>query len=77
VYEQPKSALVAALKSLLAQPAFQFENRNALEQAVASFSSGNAGFSDCLIAAKLAALGCDFSATFDKKMRALPGIKVL
>lgn len=77
VYEQPKSALVAALKKLLAQPAFAFENRPALEQAIASFSSTNAGFSDCLIAAKLTALGCDFSATFDKKMRALPGIKVL
>jgi predicted nucleic-acid-binding protein len=77
VYEQPKSAQVAALKSLLAQPAFQFENRHALADAIANFSNSNAGFSDCLIAAKLTALGCDFSATFDKKMRTLPGIKVL
>lgn len=76
VYRQPKSALVGAIQSLLAQPAFAFENRVAVEQAVATFSDSNAGFSDCLIAAKLMVLGCNFTATFDKKMHALPGVKV-
>lgn len=77
VYAQPKSALVLAIKGLLAQPAFAFENRLAMEQASTNFVSTSAGFSDCLIAAKLSALGCDFTATFDKKMRTLPGVTVL
>lgn len=77
VYEQSKPALIAAVGSLLAQPAFAFEDRGAVEQAALSFRGSNAGFSDCLIAAKHAALGCTFSATFDRKMRALPGVKLL
>lgn len=76
-YKQPKPALIAALKSLLGEPAFAFENRDALQQALASFGGGNIGFSDGLIAAKLAALGCEFAATFDKKMRAVAGVKLL
>lgn len=77
VYEQPKSALLAAVSGLLAQAAFAFEHRGVIERAVADFRGSSAGFSDCLIAAKHAALGCAFSATFDKKMRALPGMKLL
>ena len=77
VYEQPKPALIVAIKGLLAQPAFAFEDRGALEQAVSDFAGSGAGFSDCLIAARQLALGCEFSATFDKKMRALPGIRLI
>lgn len=77
VYDQPKPALMAVVEGLLGQPAFAFEDRGAVEQALASFGESSAGFPDCLIAAKHAALGCAFSATFDRKMRALPGAKLL
>lgn len=77
VYAQPKSALIAAISGLLAQAAFAFEHRDAVERAVAAFRGSNAGFSDCLIAAKHESLGCAFSATFDKKMRGLSGVKLL
>lgn len=77
VYEQPKSTLISAVNSLLAQAAFAFEHRSAVERAVTDFRGSNAGFSDCLIAAKHAALGCALSATFDRKMRALAGVKLL
>ncbi len=39
-------------------------------------AAGSCGFADCLIVAKQARLGCDFSATFDRGMRKLPGVKV-
>ena len=77
VYKQPKPALIAAIEGLLGQLAFTFEDRAALAQALANFGGSGAGFSDCLIAARQQALGCEFSATFDRKMRALPGAKLL
>ena len=77
VYRQPKAALVRALRALLAQPAYGFEDRAAVEQALDAYASGRAGFSDCLIVAKNAAAGCAFTATFDRALRAVPGAEVL
>lgn len=77
VYAQPKPAQVAAIRGLLSQPAFAFEQRSVVEQALATFEQGNAGFADCLIAARISAAGCKFTATFDRRMRRLPGVKVI
>lgn len=77
VYRQPKAALVRALRALLEQPAYAFEDRAAVEQALDAFAAGRAGFSDCLIIAKNAAAGCTFTATFDRAMRGVPGAQVL
>jgi len=76
-YQQPKAALVKALQALLGQPAYAFESRAAVEQALQAYTSSRAGFSDCLIVAKNTALGCTFTATFDRALRALPAAKLI
>jgi predicted nucleic-acid-binding protein len=76
-FEQDKPAQSRAVRSLLDETAFAFEDRQAVEAAVALFDAGSCGFFDCLIVAKHARLGCDFSATFDRGMRKVPGVKVL
>lgn len=76
-YEQDKAAQLVAVRSLLAETAFAFESREAVVQAVSLFEQSACGFSDCLIAARHAQLGCDFTATLDRRMRKLPGVKVI
>ena len=77
LYQQPKPALIEALRSLLNEPVFSFEDPAAVTTAVAAFEHASCGFSDCLIAAKNRAMGCEFTASFDKRMRRLEGVRVL
>ena len=76
-YEQDKAAQLSAVRSLLQETAFAFEDRDAIAQAVAMFEQSACGFSDCLVAAKHRQLGCEFTATFDRGMRKLHGVKLL
>ena len=76
-YDQDKAAQLTALRSLLDEVAFGFEDREAVVMAVELFELGVCGFSDCLVAAKHGRHGCAFTATFDRGMRHLPGVKLL
>jgi predicted nucleic-acid-binding protein len=76
-FEQDKQAQVIAVRSLLDETAFAFEDREAVAVALGLFEGSTCGFADCLIVAKHARSGCEFSATFDKAMRKLPRVKVL
>ena len=76
-FDQDKGAQLLAVRSLLEETAFAFEDREAVSGAAALFEAGSCGFSDCLVVAKHARQGCDFTATFDRGMRRLPGVKVL
>jgi predicted nucleic-acid-binding protein len=76
-FEQDKHAQSLAVRSLLEESAFAFEDRDAVLAALRLFEAGSCGFADCLVAAKHARQGCDFTATFDRGMRKLPGVKVL
>jgi predicted nucleic-acid-binding protein len=76
-FEQDKQAQLIAVRSLLEETAFAFEDREAVAAALTLFESGSCGFADCLVVAKHARQGCDFTATFDRAMRKLPGVKVL
>lgn len=76
-YEQDKAAQLAAVHSLLDEPAFCFEHRDAVAVAANLFAKASCGFSDCLIAAKHQQLGCEFTATFDRRMAKLPGVRVI
>jgi predicted nucleic-acid-binding protein len=76
-YDQDKAAQLTALRSVLEEIAFAFEDRGAVAAAVTMFESSACGFSDCLVAAKHARHGCEFTATFDRAMRQLPSVKVL
>lgn len=76
-YAQDKAAQLLALRSLLDEPAFGFEDRDAVSAAVDLFAGTSCGFPDCLLVTKNARLGCKFTATFDRRMRPLTGVRVL
>ena len=76
-YGQDKASQLIALKSLLTETAFAFEDATVITLAVSMFELGDCGFSDCLIATKHQRLGCQFTATFDRAMRNLSGVKLL
>ena len=76
-YSQGKAEQLKAVRSLLNEAAFAFESRDAVATALALCERSTCGFSDCLIAAKHQRLGCQFTATFDRAMRNLPGVKLL
>jgi predicted nucleic-acid-binding protein len=76
-YGQPKSAIAKAVRALLAEPAYAFEDRAVVQQALDSFVSNRAGFADCLIVVKNTVAGNAFTATFDKALRTLPGALVV
>ena len=65
------------MRSLLEETAFAFEDREAIATALSLFEAGSCGFADCLVVAKHARQGCDFTATFDQAMRKLPGVRLL
>ncbi len=76
-FEQDKHAQLTAVRSLLEETAFAFEDREAVAAALTLFDSGSCGFADCLVVAEHARQGCEFTATVDRGMRKLPGVKVL
>jgi predicted nucleic-acid-binding protein len=76
-YQQGKAAQLKAVRSLLDEPAFCLEDRDAVAAAADLFERAACGFSDCLIAAKHQRLGCAFTATFDRRMVKLPGVTVI
>jgi predicted nucleic-acid-binding protein len=76
-FEQDKRAQLIAVRSLLEETAFAFEDREAVAAALSLFEAGSCGLADCLVVVKHARQGCDFTATFDRGMRKLPGVKVL
>ncbi len=76
-FDQGKHAQSIAVRSLMEETAFAFEDREAVARALALFEAGSCGIADCLVVAKQARLGCDFTATFDRGMRKLPGVRVL
>ncbi len=76
-FDQNKAEQLLAIRSLLNETAFAFEDRDVVTQAADMFEHDNCGFSDCLVVAKHARHGCDFTATFDRGMRKLPRVKLL
>ncbi len=76
-FDQDKHAQLIAVRSLLEETAFAFEDREAIAEALGLFEAGTCGFADCLVIAKHALHHCEFTATFDRGMRKLPGVKVL
>jgi len=66
-----------AVRSLLDNASIAFESSEVVALALARFESVAVSFADCLIAAKNEAARCAFTATFDRSMRKLPGVKVL
>ena len=76
-FDQGKAAQLTAIRSLLDEAAFAFEDREAVMQATELFEHGSCGFSDCLVCAQHARHGCEFTATFVRGMRKLPDVCAL
>jgi predicted nucleic-acid-binding protein len=77
LYGFERSELQDLMEQLLSVSTFCFENRQVLANASKLFQSSSADFSNCLIAAQNAALGCESTVTFDKGMGGLPGVELL
>ena len=76
-YGFERAQLHDLLGQLLATHTFGFENRRVVTLAAQWYGSSAADFSDCLIAAKNTALGCELTVSFDRGMKALPGVELL
>ena len=48
-----------------------------MSEALVLYEQGPAGFADCQLGVKARRAGCDALRTVDKKMKALPGVKLL
>jgi predicted nucleic-acid-binding protein len=69
--------VLSAVKSLLDSEGFAFEDRERLDRAIALCSAQAGDFADTMIVLKNAAAPCEYTASFDRTMRALPDVKLL
>ena len=76
-YQRDRADIGKTMRSLADNVTLRFESREMMREALAIFDAGSAGFSDCMIAAKAASLGCTSLMTFDKRMRGLPCVELL
>ena len=76
-FDQDKNAQSIAVRSLLEETAFTFEDCEAVAAALDLSEAGSCGFADCLVVAQHARRSCNFAVTFDRGMRKLPGVRVL
>ena len=77
VYARPREQIAAALQALAGNATVRLESAAALPQATLFYAQGPADFAYCLLAVKAAQAGCESLRSFDKKMRGLPGVKLL
>jgi predicted nucleic-acid-binding protein len=76
-YKAPRSRVLAAVRELLDQHLFYFEDRNRLHQVAQAYQLGKAELSDYLIGARSQASGAAATYTFDRKLRGQDGFVVL
>ena len=77
VYARPRAQIALALHALASNATVRLESAAALPEATALYAAGPADFADCLLAVKAVRAGCQSLRSFDRKMRALPGFKLL
>ena len=65
-YDLERPQLVAVLEGLLRTKEILVEQAETVWKALRLFQSGNADFADCLIERSGAAVGCDWTMTFDR-----------
>ena len=73
-YGADKDQVLAVLRHLLSNDAFDLEQPERCRDAVALFAGGNADFSDCLILSGCVALGLTLH-TFDRRLGRLRGAR--
>ena len=76
-YRHSRSEIDAAISALSVNRSLSLESSRAVEEALGLFRTVEAGFPDCLIAAKARLRGCSKTVTFDRRMADLPGVERL
>lgn len=76
-YQFNKDEILQTLEIMLQCATFEFENRSAVYQALQRTKQGSGDFSDYLIGAITRQLGCQATATFDKKLKGEKGFNLL
>ncbi len=66
-YHYDKPVIISILRQLLNTQELMIEQSDAARQALASFATGDADFSDYYIAAMNRLAGCKYTATFDRQ----------
>lgn len=77
VYGSSRAAVIGVVEQLLADPAFAFSSRPRVRRALDDCRRMPLDFADCLIAQDNTEAGCDFTATFDRRMRGSPRVRLL
>lgn len=76
-YNYSKDEILSTLDTMLQTAIFEFENRSAVYQALQRTRQGKGDFSDYLIGALARQLGCQETATFDRKLKGENGFQFL
>ena len=76
-YNFARAEICVALKALTGNATVLLESVQQIDEAISLYEQGHAGFADCLLSVKANRAGCNALRTFDKKMRSLPGVKLL
>ena len=76
-YGRSREEICNALRALTGNATVCVESPESIGPAIALYAKGPAGFADCLLAIKARQAGCDALRSFDRKMRGLPGVKLL
>lgn len=77
VYARPRDHIAMALRALAGNATMRLESKAALPEAIALYAKGPADFADAPLAVKAAQARREALRSFDKKMRSLPGFKLL
>lgn len=72
-----KEQIVGALEAILITKQFEFENKDAVRQAVSDYSNGKADFADYLIGRSNLDSSCDCTVTFDRSLKNADGFELL
>ena len=76
-YGFSKDDIAAVVEKILSAEQFEVEDVDAAWLALGDFRSGRADYADCLIGRRNAGLGCEATATFDGRLRGIPGFVLL
>lgn len=76
-YGYSKDDVAGAVEKILSAEQLEVEDVDAAWLALGDFRGGRADFADCLIGRRNLRLGCETTATFDGRLRGIPGFELL
>ena len=76
-YDSSVSEICNALRALANNATVYIESYDYMFETLVLYEQGPAAFADCLLAVKASHAGCNALRTFDRKMKTLPGVKLL